>query len=223
MRRHDGGKPHVDQGLEGQEVVQGDVGVVALVHGDGDVRVGGNEAVAGEMFAAGGHAGILHALHEGMREPDHRLRVGVQGAVADHAGDAVIEVEHRREAEIDAVRAQFRGHDITDFARQRPGTLWMRIMDPPQRPHRRQTREALAETLHAPAFLIGRDQKRRRLERADLRGEAGKLCRALVIALKQDDAAHQRMREPPAVCIAERGAGHIQHQGAEHQLFSRIT
>ena len=52
------------------------------------------------------HAGLQQAVHQALGEHRDDARVAVEGAVADHAAAAVVEVEHRREAEVDAAGAQ---------------------------------------------------------------------------------------------------------------------
>ena len=42
----------------------------------------------------------------------------MEGAVADHAARAVVEVEDRREAEVDAARAQLGAENVAESARR---------------------------------------------------------------------------------------------------------
>ena len=52
------------------------------------------------------YAGLAQAMHQRLRQQRHHARIAREGTVADHAAATVVEVEHRREAEIDAAGAQ---------------------------------------------------------------------------------------------------------------------
>ena len=82
------------------------------------MAVGADEAVAGEVLAAVVHARLQQALHQAAREHRDDARIAVEGAVADHAAAAVVEVEHRREAEVDAAGAQLGGEHVAGRARR---------------------------------------------------------------------------------------------------------
>ncbi len=112
------------------------------------------------MLAHSRHAGIGEALHDRRREGADGVRVEMQRTVADYGARAVVEVEHRREAEIDAVRAELRTDDVGRAARR---LLRLRLVAVPQAPqlaHRRDGGEALPETLHPPTFVVDAHQKR---------------------------------------------------------------
>ena len=138
--------------------------------------------------------------------------------IADDAADAVVEVDARSEAHVDAHGAQLRGHQPAAL----PGELspggCVEIVFAPDRAHRRQDRETLAKALYAAAFMIDGDEHRRVARGADVRDQALELLDALEIAREQDDASHQRMREQLAILLGEAMALHIDHQGAEGHL-----
>ena len=105
-----------------------------------------------------------------------RVRVEVQRAVADHALRAVVEVEHRREAEVDAVRAELGA----DHVGRRARGLFRRSRS---RSHSRPSSriggmrgEALAEALHPPAFVVDADRQRRLALALDVLDEAACSC-----------------------------------------------
>ena len=80
--------------------------------GRGSVGTATWESAAGEamprkMLADCGHAAAGQAFDELRGKRADRVRVVVKCAVADHGTGAVVEVEHRRETEVHAVRAQF--------------------------------------------------------------------------------------------------------------------
>jgi hypothetical protein len=61
------------------------------------------------MLERGRHAHAVHAAHVGAGELGHRPRIGAEGAVADGAV-AAGQVDHRREADVDAAGADLAGH-----------------------------------------------------------------------------------------------------------------
>ena len=70
------------------------------------MRVASHVAVPWEMLAAVRHAGEQQAVHQALREHRHDARVAMERAIADHAARSMVEVEHRREAQVDAAGAQ---------------------------------------------------------------------------------------------------------------------
>ena len=118
------------------------------------------KAVAGKMLAHRGHAGIGEALDDRGSQRADGIRVEMQCTVADHAAPAVVEVEHRREAEIDAVRAELGADDV---CRRACGCLAFSR----SRSHGGRARalarscEAVAEALHPPAFVVDADRQGR--------------------------------------------------------------
>ena len=121
------------------------------------------------------------------------------------------------------MRAQFGGQHVTAFARQSPRLHRMRVPEFAQLAHRRQHGKTVAEPLHATAFVVYRNQQMRRAQRADRLGQFEQLRRRGVIARKQNDAAHQRVRQAAAVVVGKRGAGHVEHDGAEAHEVSNMT
>ena len=106
-----------------------------------------------------------------LRKHRHDARIAVERAVADHAACAVVEVEHRREAEIDAARAQLGGEHVAartgrlERAHRAGAAAPARIVHPDlaERAHRRDLGEAVAaEALDAAAFVVDADEQVRR-------------------------------------------------------------
>ena len=131
------------------------------------------------------------------------VRIVVERAVADHRARAEIEVEHRREAEVHAVRAQFARDRPAQQVRFGRGKRDVGVPPLAQRAHRRNRRESVAEPLHAAALVIDADEQVRRAQRANLRRKRGELRGVGVVALEQDDATDQRMREAAAIVVRE--------------------
>src|SRR5205823_11152758 len=74
---------------------------------------------------------------------------------------SVVEVEHRREAEIDAVGGKLRGDDVGGAARRLARRLAVAVPEPAELPHRRNRRETFAKALHSPALVVDADRQRR--------------------------------------------------------------
>src|SRR3989442_81189 len=70
------------------------------------VRVGGDEAMSRKVLADAGHSAVAQAAHQRGRKLYRRVRIAMERASADDGAAAMIEIEHRREAEIDAVTGQ---------------------------------------------------------------------------------------------------------------------
>jgi hypothetical protein len=86
------------------------------------------------------------------------VRIAMQRPVADYGARAMIEIEHRREAEIDAVRAELLGDRAPDprcLARG-PGDIAIPLLA--EHAHRRDCAETRAKPLHAARL---RDRRRR--------------------------------------------------------------
>ncbi len=134
------------------------------------------------------------------------VRVAVKRAISDDRARAVIDVEHGREAEIDSVPGELARQRAPEARRLARRARNVAVPHFAQRAHRRNRREAVAKALHAPAFVIDGDERRRRAQRADRRGQIPQLRARLEIAREQDDAADERMSEALAIGGGERDA-----------------
>ena len=81
--------------------------------------------------------------------------------------------------------------------------------------HRRNAGEPLAKALHPPAFVIDREQQRRRAQVADLAGQRFQLLGRSEVAGKQNDAAHRGMAQTFTLFRRERQASHVEHDRPE--------
>ena len=81
------------------------VGQPALVDRQSDMRIRLDPAMAGEMLAAGDHAGAVQALNQRACQFDDRGRIRVKRTITDDAAAAPIKVEYRRKRQVDATRA----------------------------------------------------------------------------------------------------------------------
>ena len=195
----------------------------AVVHRHLVVRIGANVAVPGEMLADARHARRGEARLQRFGQHGDRVGILVQRAIADHARLAVVHVEHRREAEVHAVRLQLAADH--EAATARGGERLRRIAVPElaEFPHRRDRREAVLEALHAPALVIDRDQQVRRANLADRVGELDQLQRRREVAREEDHATHLRMLQALDVVRRELEAADVHHHGAEFHFPSRTT
>ena len=142
----------------------------------------------------------------------------MEGAVADDAAAAVVEVEHRREAEVDAAGAQLGAEHVAGGARRLEGAhgagaaAGVAVVHPhlAERAHRRQRREAVAaKALDAAAFVVDADEQVG-ADRLDLGGELGELAAVAPVAREQDEAAGQRMGEAAPIVGVEGEAGDVE-------------
>ena len=186
-------RPCLHERRERHEIVRRDRDrTVRSSTGSSDVRVGGDESVSRKVLAHRRHpAGRAGRRMKRSREMRDGIGIAMQRAIADDRALAVVEIEDRREAEIDARGAKLGGDrpaQARGFAR-RAGDIAV----PPlaQRAHRRYRREAVAKALHPSAFVIDGDQQRRLAQRADRGGQPASWRGRLEIAREQDDAARR--------------------------------
>ena len=169
------------------------------------------------MLAAGPHATGAQPLTERRGEIDHHRRIAMEGTIADHPGRTVIEIQHRGEGIVDAVGPQLGGQHQAGRPCQLPAGLGIGCVALPQRTHRWQAGEAIAEALHAPPLVIHRDQQRGLAQGMDLGGQGLELFGVSVVAREQDDPADQGMAQTLAVERGQFGTGDIDHQRPERQ------
>ena len=199
---HDRGQAVVDQSAirreVGFEIHQG-----APIDWQCQVRIGDHRAVSGKMLGGGGHARIAHAMHVSHGQLGHHVGAAVEGPIADHAREAVVEIDAGREGKIEAAGQQFSSHQPAVAARQieAGGTGQVELV--PELPQRRKQRKPWPEALHPPAFLVGRHQQRRVAQRMNVGYQLRELRRIGVIACEQDHTAHQRVRQHRAVLGAQ--------------------
>src|SRR6266513_473417 len=171
----------------------------------------GRKAVTRKVLADRRHARGRESLHD---------------AGAEGCAGAVIEIEHRREAEIDAVRGKLRGDDVGGAARRLARRAALAVPPPTELAHRRDRGEAVAKPLYAPAFVVDADRQRRLAQPLDVLGERAQLLRIFVIARKQDHGADRRMPQALAFAVGHGAALDIEHHRTEQTLYfshSRIT
>ncbi len=193
MRGHHGFQPLGDQVRERHQIVRLDVHIGARIDRQFMVRIGGYRAVPGEVLAGGSHAGTAHAADIGSGERRHHRRIAVKSAVTDDTADAAVDIEHRRETEVDTHAAQLDRHQPAGGFGQRHRPRRRLIMHAAERGERRQRREPGAQALHPSALLIDGDQQRWIAQGMDFRGERRQLQRRFVIAREQDHTADLRM------------------------------
>src|SRR5207244_9124281 len=137
---------------------------------------------------------------------------------ADDRAHAEIEIQHRREAEIDAAIGEFIGDQPTPLLGLRKRIVAVHVIRFTQLAHRRNAREAVAKALHASTLVVDSDQKRRRAHRTDVTREARQLGPRNVIACKENCAADERMREPITIGGSEDRSPNAEHHSAAREL-----
>jgi len=177
------------------------------------------------MLAAVGHTTLQQAVHQAFGQQRDDARVASKGAVANHAAFAVVEVQHRREAEVYAAGTQLGAQHVTAGGGGVGGGEL--VLDPAlaQRAHGRQLGKAIAaKALHAPAFMVHADQEVF-AHAFNLGAEVAELLAVFPVAGKQDDAASQRMPEAAAVGLVELEAGNVDDEGGMlgHGNHFRVT
>ena len=206
MRRHDGGQAReepigfgVAQHLFGGPVVARQRRVAVRLR----------PAVAGEVLAAGGHAGLGEPVDEASRVVRHERGGRAETAVSDHARAAVVDVEHGGEGHVDPRHAQFvREHDARGAIAR--GDVRTRC----EFAHRRNLREAFAKALHAAAFVVDRDDD----PRAALMNRSrqfGELIARRVVAREKDHHPDERMFQEFFFPFGERRPFEVDAYGAE--------
>ena len=195
-------QPAVRRGVVGQNGFE-----AALVHGHGQMRIGLDKAVARKMFAAAAHAALQQAMGQALGQQADHARVTRKSAVANHAAGAVVQVQHRRKAEVHAAGPQLRAQHIAAGARrahriQRTGLAPCLGCGQPhvaQGAHGRHVGKTIGfEALHAPAFVVHTNQQIW-AQAFDAFAQGAELRAAFPVAAKQNQAAHQRVAQAFAV------------------------
>src|SRR5947209_4217035 len=122
------------------------------------------KAVTRKVLADRRHARGPESLHDAGAERADRVGVEVQRTVADGRAGSVVEVEHRREAEIDAVGGKLRGDDVGGAARRLARRLAVAVPEPAELSHRRNRRETFAKSLYSPTLVVDAERQRRRAQ-----------------------------------------------------------
>ena len=211
MSDHDAFKPSGDEVAVGSEI-DGQLVQVAVINGERRMGVGARSPVGGEVLGRHGHARSIGAGGKFGAQDAHYRRAGMQRSVADHLGQLQVQVHHRREAQIDIQRSQFRGHEPAECARGLQRLLRVAVMEAPKRPHRRQLRKRSAESLHSTAFVIHGHQQRRVTGGVDFGHQPTKLSEVPVVAGKEDHAPNRGRQQPRTLFGVELGPLEIDHQ-----------
>ena len=125
-------------------------------------------------------------------------------------------VQHRSEADVDIHSNHFTGHQPASLLRQ--FSPLFRTEQRGERLGSRQMGETVAKTLHAPAFLIDGHHQMIARRGADLTHQLAQLRRIVIVAGKQDQAAHQRMRQNFTLLRIQLKPFNIQHDWTHTHL-----
>ncbi len=130
----------------------------APVHRQCDMRIGHHRAVARKVLGDRRHARLAHARHHGHGQGGDRIRIAVEGAIADDLADPVVEIDTGRKAEIHAHGAQFAGHQPADRLGKHETLAPILVVASAQQARGGKSRKSLAKALHPPAFVVHSDQ-----------------------------------------------------------------
>ncbi len=213
----------VGEALKRHQILDAQIGVLPGIDRQGQVRIRLAAAMPREMLAGGGHAGALHAVHVGLGQCGHHLRIAVEGAVADDRAHTPVQVEHRREAEIDVHGAQLGRHQPAGGLGQAQGTLGILLVDLAETPAGWQPCETLAEALHPPPLVVHGHQQARMTQGMNLLDQRGNLFRRFVVSRKQDQPARQRVAQAFAVLGRQRLALDVEHDRTERHGQARMV
>src|SRR5262245_459669 len=113
-------------------------------------------AMAGKMFAAGNDAACAQPVSPGRADLDHAPWIGAEGAVADDWVRRVgVDIEHRREIEVDAEPSEFLGGGPAETS----GELGVALCADLRRGGK--MAEGRGQTMDPAAFLVDGDEGRR--------------------------------------------------------------
>ena len=211
VRQHHRLGVRFDPGHERHQILSADQIERTVVDRDIEMGVFQHRAVARKMFDRGCHARTVHAAHVSPREVGDDLRIVRERAIADRE-IAPSQIDHRREAQIDAGGADFAGHQPRMFFSQRQRMHRVGGIQPAETFERRQRAVAFLETLHAPALLVDADQLWSRCDLADRGGQFGYLRFRCEVALEQDHAGAGIVPQPVAFLQGEFGTGDADHK-----------
>src|SRR5256885_1881696 len=159
------------------------------------------KAVTRKVLADRRHARGRESLHDAGAERADRVGVEVQRTVADGRAGSVVEVEHRREAEIDAVGGKLRGDDVGGAARRLARRLAVAVPELAELSHRRNRRETFAKALYSPALVVDAGRQRRLAQAFQVLAQGEQLLRILIVPGKQNPPACRWMPEALAVLV----------------------
>ena len=153
------------------------------------------------------------------RQRGNGFRLPVEAAVADHRALLPVQIEHRRERQIDAAGGQLAGEHPADlFGGGFGGFAPLFVPHFAQRGHGRQAGEAVDKALDAAAFVIDGDNQLGRAQRFDVGGERFELLDVLEVAAKQNHAADGGIEQALALLVAQSEGGNVGHYRAARKM-----
>ena len=203
-----GGQPLIGLGIVGQDRLER-----SAVHRHVHMAVGRHVAVAREVLAAVRHAGAQQAVHQALGQQRHHAGIAMEGTVTDHAAGAVVQIQHRREAQVHATGPQLGAQHITHGGGCIGGGHGIAHPLLAQHAHGRQVREAVsAKALHASALVVHAHQQVRP-DGLGLGHQCGELPAVHPVPGEQDHAARQGMGQAAAVFAVQGRPRDVQHHG----------
>ncbi len=211
--RHHAGDLGLDGRSEGGQLDPLHALEVEVEAGQGEVAVEVGVAVTGEMFCTGRHAQALHGRDKGPGVGADRVRVTGEAAVADHRVVRVaVDVDHRREVEVEATVEQLQRQGAGEAAR-------VGGIAAAQAAHGRPLGPGIAQPLDTATLLVeGHGQGGicggEGVEVAD---QAADLPRVPDVALEQDHTADPPLADPRAKI-----GGDLQAVKTDKQELARV-
>ena len=170
------------------------------------------------MFAAALHAAPVESALQRQCQRGNGVGLAVEAAVADYGALPPIQIQHRRKRQIHAAGAQFcRQHPAHLFRRRFCRRLALFFPNATQRAHGRQAGKTFDKTLHPAALVIHGNHQFRRTQCLDFGTQSLKLAAVLVIAAKQNHAAHSGVQQALFFFLAQAVGGNIGHNRAARQ------
>jgi hypothetical protein len=160
------------------------------------------------MLTDARHSPIAQTIQQTSREIANRARLAMKCAVADYGACTVIDVEYGRKGKVNIAAAQLDRHRQTAGPSESTGAGLIAVPQLANAAHRRQVREALAESLDSPTLMIHRYQQSRLAQSMNLIAQPAQLRAVAEVRCEQDDPADQGMKQTLAIGSAEFQTAH---------------
>src|SRR5258706_6559462 len=149
----------LSQHLKWNQILRGNRSQTAFVASNIMVRIRPEIAMPRKRLAAIGHSRLAQAAHQRACERGNDMRLAMKGTIANDTAFSPIEVEHRRETEVDAVGCQFRPHYVSTIQRRFQRIRFAALPEFAEGAHRRNGGKTPTKTLPSSTPRIPRKQQ----------------------------------------------------------------